>query len=159
MAECRADLFGTPAQAYAWAEEDRHPGLVMPPGQAPAPLKQILDTSSIFPQDEPRASQGTGAYAASAPAGKPRQKRQPRCKDHQPAPDPFRYSSESLEDPPKTMQLWRDVVSLRCMPYEDGLLAVWCHMKVPTQDAAVPRMARDDQYQKIRIRRKHPPHA
>ena len=126
---------------YAWAEEDRHPGLVMPPGQAPPPLKQILDTSLIFPHDEPRASQGTGAYAASAPSRKPHQNRQLKCKDHQPAPDPFRYSSESLEDPPKTMQLWRDVVSLRYMPNEDVPLAVWHHMKVPTQDAAAPRIA------------------
>lgn len=127
----------------------------MPPSQAPVPLKQILDTSSIFPKDEPRAPQGTGAYAASAPAGRPRQIRQQLCKDHQPVPDPFRYSSESLEDTPKTMQLWRDVVSLRCMPCEDSLLAVWRHMKVPTQDAAVPRIARDDQYT---IRRKQLPH-
>ena len=83
----------------------------MPPSQAPAPLSQMADTRSIFPQDEPaplqRALMHPGPCAA---AGMPCDKL-PYADDRD-RPGPFKSPADTNEDPPKTMQLWRDVVRL-----------------------------------------------
>ena len=83
----------------------------MPPSQAPAPLSQIVDTRSIFPQDEPAPLQRAAAHPGPwAAAEMPRDK--PPHADDCDRPGPFKSPADTAEDPPKTMQLWRDVVRL-----------------------------------------------
>lgn len=101
---------GLPAQEHHWIQQDRDPGLVMPPSQAPAPLGQMADTRSIFPQDKPGPLQHAAVHPGPwAAAEMPRDK--PPYADDCDRPGPFK-NPDTTEDPPRTMQLWRDVVRL-----------------------------------------------
>ena len=126
MVSCSAEgAGGLSAQEQHWIQQDRHPSLVMPPSQAPAPLRQMADTRSIFPQDKPaplqRAVMHPGPWAA---AEMPRDK--PPYADDRDRPGPFKSPADTAEDPPKTMQLWRDVVRLGQLSFPASLfLLAW----------------------------------
>ena len=68
----------------------------------------MADTRSIFPQDEPGPLQHAAVHSGPwAAAEMPRDK--PPYADDCDRPGPFK-NPDTTEDPPRTMQLWRDVV-------------------------------------------------
>ena len=122
MVSCSAEgAGGLSAQECHWAQQDRHPGLVMPPNQAPAPLIQIADTRSIFPEDKPRPLQRAHMHAGLLTAAEMPRDEQPYA-DECDRPGPFKSPASTTRDPPKTMQLWRDVVSLGQISFSASLL-------------------------------------
>lgn len=115
MKTCTAEPEGVPDHSLQWAQPGSRPGLMSVPSQVPMPLRQILDTRSIFPQDVLTAQQRFGGMAPLKAAGKHPQNERLLGKEDRDRPGLFRGPAEAAEEPTKTMQLWRDVVRVRCL--------------------------------------------